>query len=250
MARNGDRPTRPRKHERPGGWFRLCIAVVWPLAQLLTRRRRRGMENLPKVGGALLVANHLSIADPLTVSQLVYDAGRLPHFLAKQSLFTAPVLGRIMRGTQQIAVRRNSAEAAGSLAAASEALERGLVVIIYPEGTTTRDPDLWPMRARTGVARIALTADVPVLPVSHWGTQKVIRRGGRLHLFGRPVVEARIGAPLDLSPWKGKELTPAVLREVTDMIMDAITEQLAELRDEPRPAQVFDPRRHGEVTVA
>lgn len=233
---------RRARHDRANGWFRLCVAVIWPSAQLLTRRRRSGLDNVPTHGGVLLVANHVSAVDPLTVAQLVYDAGRLPHFLAKASPFTAPVVGPIMRGAEQIPVRRNSAEAAGSLSAAFESLQAGRVVIIYPEGTTTRDPDMWPMRARTGVARLALTGGVPVLPLTQWGAQAILQRGGRLHPFARPVVHAVIGAPVDLSAWQGAELSPTVLREVTDVIMAAITAPLAAIRGEPLPTQVWDPR--------
>ena len=184
---------RGRKHERPNFWYRLCIVVIWPAAQLLTRRRRTGLENIPRTGGALVVANHVSVVDPLTVAQLVYDAGRLPHFLAKSTLFSAPVVGRLMRGTKQIPVQRNSAEAAGSLSAALDALRAGQIVIIYPEGTTTRDPDLWPMRARTGVARLALTCGVPVLPLTQWGPQEILRRGSRPHPFARQRAGGRRG---------------------------------------------------------
>lgn len=228
--------------ERRGLWFWICIAVIWPTAQLLTRRDRAGMQNIPAEGGVLLVANHVSVIDPLTMAQFVYDAGRLPHFLAKASLFTAPVIGPIMRGAQQIPVARGTADAAGSLSAALTALEHGQLVVIYPEGTTTRDPDLWPMRSRTGVARLALTADVPVLPVSQWGAHAIKLKGKRAHPFARPIVTTRVGRPLDLTPWRGRDLTPAVLREVTDLIMAAITEPLAEIRGEAPPSEAWDAR--------
>lgn len=252
MARKaGETVAEGRRHERPNPWFRFCIVLIWPLVQLLTRRERHGLANLPRTGGVLVVANHVSIVDPLTVAQLIYDGGRLPHFMAKQSLFTAPVIGRVMRGTQQIPVRRNSTEAAGSLSAALEALERGLVVIIYPEGTTTRDPGQWPMRARTGVARIALTSGVPVIPLAQWGTHRIYGRDRKLHLFRRPVVHARLGEPVDLTKWQGVGQTPAVLREVTDTIMAGVTASLAQIRGEVPPAQPWDPRTTAnEETVA
>ncbi len=231
--------------ERRGFWFRLCVLLIWPTAQLFTRRRRTGSEHIPASGGVLLVANHVSTVDPLTMAQFVYDAGRLPHFLAKSSLFTAPLVGAIMRGAQQIPVARGTADAAGSLAAAESALARGEVVIIYPEGTTTRDPDLWPMRAHTGVSRLALTAGVPVLAVSQWGAHKIHARGGRLHPFAFPLVEMRASPPLDLSAWQDKELTPSVLRDVTDAIMGAVTSGLSEIRGEAAPAAPWDPRRKG-----
>jgi len=247
MARNGDNAIRPRRQERPNAWFRLCIALIWPIAQLLTRRRRVGLENLPATGGALIVANHVSVVDPLTVAQLIYDGGRLPHFMAKDSLFRAPVLGRIMNGTQQIPVRRHSTEAVDSLSAAIEALKEGMVVVIYPEGTTTKDPELWPMRAHTGVARLALSSDVPVLPLAQWGTHEISSRGQRFRPFRRPVVQSTLGEPIDLSAWRGQNVTPAVLRQITDTIMFSITESLGTLREATPPNQPWHP---GEVTVA
>lgn len=242
MARQNPHPRRRRVTERHGFWFRLGVLVVWPLVQLLTRRQRAGLENIPATGGALLVANHVSIVDPLTTAQLVYDAGRLPHFLAKATLFTAPVAGRVMRGTRQIPVARGTTDAVGSLAAAQQALADGDVVIIYPEGTTTRDPEMWPMRAFTGVARLALAAGVPVIPVAQWGAHAIHRRGGRIHLFARPTIVATVGAPLDLSPWASQDVSPRVLREVTDLIMGSITSLLAEIRGEQVPEHPWDPR--------
>jgi 1-acyl-sn-glycerol-3-phosphate acyltransferase len=236
------RQRRRKVTERRGFWFRLCILVIWPTAQLLTRRNRAGMEKVPAEGGVLLVANHVSVVDPLTMAQFVYDSGRLPHFMAKASLFTAPVIGRIMRGARQIPVARGTADAAGALAAALTSLQAGNAVIIFPEGTTTRDPALWPMRARTGVARLALSADVPVFPVSQWGAHAIKSRGSGLRAFARPTVTMRVGEPLDLTPWQGRDQTPAVLREVTDLIMAAIIEPLAEIRGEPAPPGAWDPR--------
>jgi 1-acyl-sn-glycerol-3-phosphate acyltransferase len=254
MARKGDRQRRRKVTERHGFWFRLCVLVIWPLAQLLTRRRRAGMEQVPPTGGVLLVANHVSIVDPLTMAQFVYDCGRLPHFLAKASLFDMPVVGPVMRGTGQIPVARGTTDAAGSLSAALQALQDGKAIIIYPEGTTSRDPQLWPMRARTGVARLALTAGVPVLPVTQWGPQEIFRSGGHLRPFSRPVVHVRVGAPLDLSRWEGQALTPAVLRAVTESIMDAITAPLAEIRAAQPPVGRWDPRTgthlHGTEAIA
>ena len=226
--------------EKRGFWFRFAIAVIWPLAQILTRRERSGWEQLPAEGGVIVAANHVSIVDPMTVAQAVYDAGRLPHYLAKDTLFGMFFVGSLMRGAQQIPVRRATADAAQALDAAVAALRAGNCVVIYPEGTTSRDPQLWPMKARTGIARLALTTGVPVLPMAQWGPQEMHRRGGRLHPFRRPLVHAHLGAPIDLSAYAGREQTPAVLREVTDLIMGRITAKLAEVRGEQPPASPFE----------
>ncbi|HEV7207221.1 MAG TPA: lysophospholipid acyltransferase family protein [Mycobacteriales bacterium] len=231
-AASGDR-------ERRGFWFSLAIALIRPSLLVLTRRERRGLEHVPARGGALVVANHISAVDPLTVAHAVYDAGRLPHYLAKDSLFGMFFVGRIMRGARQIPVKRDTADAAHALSAAVQALRSGKVVIIYPEGTTSRDPDLWPMKARTGVARLALSADVPVLPLAQWGAQQIHRRGGRLHLLRHPLITTVIGPPIDLTRFAGATQTPAVLREVTDEIMGTVTAMVAGLREEAPPEQPF-----------
>lgn len=235
--------------ERRGPWFAIAIAVIRPTLVLLTRRRRRGLEHIPVTGGALLVANHLSIVDPLTIAHAVYDAGRLPHYLAKDSLFRMPVVGAIMRGARQIPVRRYTTDAGQALSAAVEALREGRTVIIYPEGTTSRDPDLWPMRSHTGVARLALATDVPVLPLAHWGPQHIYRRGGHPHPFARPEVHTVVGPPVDLSGYAGRPQTPALLREVTDLLMGKVTDLVAEIRGEQPPAQPYTWRR-GPATPA
>jgi 1-acyl-sn-glycerol-3-phosphate acyltransferase len=235
---------RPRRggHERRGFWFSLCIAILYPGNSLLFRRDRAGWDRLPREGGVLLVANHISVADPLIIARDIYDYGRLPHYLAKDSLFRG-VVGRLMRGAHQIPVYRGTRDAAKSLSAAVEALQQGFCVVIYPEGTTSRDPDLWPMQARTGVARLALTAGVPVLPLAQWGAQELYRRGGRLHRLARPTIATRVGEPVDLSDYRGREQTPALLREVTELIMGQVTSLLTGLRTGTPPEQALVWRR-------
>jgi 1-acyl-sn-glycerol-3-phosphate acyltransferase len=230
---------RPRRGgtERRGFWFSFCIALLYPLNSLLARRDRRGWEHLPAEGGAILAANHISVTDPLIIARDVYDAGRLPHYLAKDSLFRGPT-ARLMRGAGQIPVYRGTADAAKSLGDAVAALQAGYLVIIYPEGTTSRDPALWPMQARTGVARLALMSGVPVLPLAQWGAHEFYRRGSRPHPFRRPTIRTRVGAPLDLSAYEGKPQTPALLREVTDLIMGRVTDLLVEIRPGTPPEQV------------
>lgn len=222
--------------ERRGFWFGLCIALLYPLNSLLFRRDRRGWERLPRTGGVLLVANHISLADPLIIARDIFDAGRLPHYLAKDSLFHG-LVGRLMRGAHQIPVYRGTSDAAKALSDAVAALQQGYCVIIYPEGTTSRDPKLWPMQARTGVARLALMAGVPVLPVAQWGAHELYRRGGRPHPLCRATIRTRVGEPLDLSAYEGKDQTPQRLRALTDEIMATVTGMLTEIRPGTPPAQ-------------
>jgi 1-acyl-sn-glycerol-3-phosphate acyltransferase len=228
-----------------------AIVVVYPVASLMFRLRYRHGERLPATGPVLLVANHVSILDPLACARLVFDHGRLPHFLAKQSVFKG-FAGWLLRSAGQIPVARFSADAHEALAAAQADLDAGNVVVIYPEGSVTRDPDWWPMEARTGVARLALTTDAVVLPVAQWGPQLVHdyhRKKLRLRL--RAPAEYVVGEPVDLSVLRaevraGRPLTADLLRQTTDLVMTRVRDQLAELRGTPAPL-AFHPRPRREL---
>jgi len=241
-------PRPPRRlTRRPVPWaLRLCVVVVYPVASLLFRLRYHHGRRIPSRGGVLLVANHVSVLDPLACARLVWDHGRVPHFLAKDALFAGPA-GAILRAAGQIPVSRGSSEAASSVHAARQALQDGDVVVIYPEGSVTRDPDWWPMQARTGVARLALTTDAVVLPVAQWGPQRVHDyHARRLHPRLRTPVDHLVGEPIDLTALRaqvraGLPLTGELLREVTDLVMVRVRDQLGELRGEQPPA-AFHPR--------
>src|SRR5262249_32775623 len=159
----------------------------------------------------------------LTFVCFVWDSGRTPRILVKSSLFKVPVIGRVLRGAQQIPVYRGSAEAKDSLQDAVTALERGEALCIYPEGTVTRDRDWWPMVAKNGVAGLAMATDVPVVPIAQWGAQEFFDSytpKRKLRPFPRKLVQIRAGAPVDLSAYRGKPMTPELLREVTGVIME------------------------------
>lgn len=228
---------RPKK----GIWFGFVVAVVRPVLLLLTRRDWRGTANLPREGGVILAVNHLSYVDPLLLGHLCYDNGRIPRFMAKAELFAVRGLGTILRGTRQIAVYRRSPDASLALRDAVAALREGGCVVIYPEGTTTKDPDYWPMQGKTGVARLALLSGAPVVPVGQWGAQRFLGHDRKPHVR-RTDVHMLVGPPVDLSPFAAAELTVDVLRAATDLVMDAIRRQVGELRGEPVPAAVYDPR--------
>src|SRR5690606_31238905 len=160
------------------------------------RREWRGAEHLPREGGFIAAGNHLTNLDALVFAHFLYDHGAAPRFLAKHTLFGVPLLGWALRQTEQIPVHRNTSAARESLEPAREALRRGLCVGIFPEGTFTRDPDLWPMTARPGVGRLALTTRVPVVPIALWGVQDVLARNGKgPHLVQRRTVRDQAWAP-------------------------------------------------------
>ncbi len=168
-------PVRVRKLDQPRGWtFTLGAVILKPLFFLTTKRDWIGGLKIPATGGCVLVINHLSHVDPLTAAVFTHDHGRLPRYLAKAGLFRNRFLGAFMRAAGQIPVERASASAAGAFAAAVEAVRAGECIVIYPEGTITRDPDLWPMTGKSGAARIALETGCPVIPIGQWGAQELL----------------------------------------------------------------------------
>ena len=236
-------------------WRRLTIAVLRPLLFGLLKREWRGRGNVPGEGGVIIAANHLSESDPLALGHFVYESGRFPVFLAKSSLFGTKVVGNMLRGTGQIPVHRDSADPAVALEHAERALLDGECLIFYPEGSCTRDPELWPMTGQTGVARMALKTGAKVVPVANWGPHELLpykkgeqtglagslRKG--LHPFPRKTMRVTAGPPVDLSRYADRPLSRETLRAATDDIMAAITGLLAELRGEQPPAERYDHHR-------
>lgn len=223
------------------------IRVVTLLNGVLRRVSKRqwyDQDKIPRTGGVVFVANHISKLDPLACGQYLAYAGRWPRYLGKASLFRVPVIGRIITASGQIPVERNSRNAGAALAAAIRAVREGKSVTVYPEGTITLDPDLWPMRGKTGAARIALETGCPVVPIGQWGAADILG-GKKMHfpkLIPRQTLKLKTGDPVDIEDLRGQPLTPALLRDATDRIMSAITALVSELRGEDPPAQPFDPR--------
>lgn len=230
--------------EKGGFWVGLCAVVFYPLTWLLCRWRVSGLDKVPATGPVLMVANHVSYLDPVFSAVFVHRGGRVPRFLAKASLWNVPLVRSVMTGSGQIPVYRDSADAQRSLSAAFQALRDGKLVLIYPEGTITRDPAGWPMHSRTGVARLALSAEVPVVPMVHWGTREVYDHyNKKFRPLPRKEVVVRCGDQIDLSAYRGRPIDTAVLREVTDYLMSKVRDLLAEVRGEPAPAAFY--RRGG-----
>jgi 1-acyl-sn-glycerol-3-phosphate acyltransferase len=142
-------------------------------------------------------------------------------------------------------VERSTAGANRSLQVAQEIVAEGGAIIIYPEGTLTRDPDLWPMKGHTGAARLALEGGIPVVPIAHWGAHEVFPRyAKRFHIFPRRTSRVVVGDPVDLSAYTGQPLDKATLAAATDAIMDAVTALLAGIRNEEPPAERWDPAKN------
>ncbi|QKG25979.1 lysophospholipid acyltransferase family protein [Actinomadura verrucosospora] len=242
-------------HGYSPGWRKLTIVVLRPLLFGLLRRDWRGRGNVPRTGGVIIAANHISESDPLALAHFVYESGRYPVYLAKAALFSTPIVGAAMRGTGQIPVYRDSADAALALRDAEKALVDGECLMFYPEGSCTRDPELWPMTGQTGVARMALSTGAKVVPVATWGAHELLpykkaeQRGlaGSLkkgfHPFPRKTMKVIAGPPIDLSKYEGLPLDKETLHAATEEIMDVISELLGELRGEKPPAERYDHHR-------
>ncbi|WP_018786288.1 1-acyl-sn-glycerol-3-phosphate acyltransferase [Micromonospora sp. CNB394] len=231
---------------RLGFWRRLAVVLVKPLMIVWTRRTWRGMEHLRHDGGVILVPNHISHADPLVVAHYIYDAGRWPRFLGKASVFRVPVVGWILHRCRQIPVERGTVEAVKSLDKLVAALAERGAVVIYPEGTTTREPDLWPMKGKTGAARLALATGAPVIPIAMVGPERMFDpRTARFGLRPRTPVTVVAGPPVDLSRWAGATPTRPILEEMTDTIMLRIRDLVAEIRGGTPPPLWQRPARTG-----
>lgn len=216
--------------------LRRVVGLVEQLLRRTTRIDWRGAEHVVP-GGVVIAANHLSYFDFATFAHFVVAAGRWPHFLAKESVFRIPVLGAVITACDQIPVHRGSSRSSDALQAAEQAVLDGKALLIYPEGTLTKDPQLWPMRGHSGAVRIALRTGCPIIPIAQWGPQQVIPppRPGIPRLFPRATIRVLAGPPVDLSPYRDRPLTSALLTEATAVLMARITEQLAELRQEQPP---------------
>jgi len=235
--------------EAPGGYplgtnktFKYAAAILIPILKILTKREWRGAENLPKSGPVIVISNHLSYVDALVFAHFLYGNGRAVRYLGKDSVFKIPILGKIITSSGQIPVARESDKASHALDSALGLLQVGHCVGIYPEGTLTRDPKLWPMVAKTGIARLAIMSKAPVIPIAQWGDQNLLAPySKKVVLWRRTKIRYLAGPALDFSKWYGKEEDQAALVEATAYAMAGITKLLEEIRGELVPDEIFDP---------
>jgi 1-acyl-sn-glycerol-3-phosphate acyltransferase len=247
MSKPETRMSETRPHRVADGsyseaWRNFTRIVLPPSIRALMALRWTGQQNVPPKEGMILAANHLSYSDILALSLFVHRCGRYPVFLAKSSLFDVPVLGWLMLKLGQLPVYRGQTDAALVLQDAERISKAGACVIFYPEATVTRDPDLWPMVAKTGVARLALAASIPVIPVAHWGAQELLPYGKLLpRVWPRKTVRVMAGPAVDLSEFAGQPLTNQILRAATEKIMSDVAGLLGQLRGEIPPATPYHP---------
>src|SRR6516165_6649991 len=243
-TRNGaDQPKASREWGYSRGWRRFSVIILRPLLMLLMKYRWPGKEYLPRTGGAILAPNHLSYADWPSVAWFSYVYGhRYPVFMIKSAVFEVKVLGPIMYKLGQLPVYRGRGDAGLVLKQAEQALAAGACVVVYPEGTASRDPDLWPMVGKTGAARLALSTGAPVIPIAHWGAQDILPYGSKKpKLWPRKTVRMAAGPPVDLCAYAGQRLSASTLRAATADIVADITALLATIRQETPPAVPWDP---------
>ena len=246
---DGNQPTARREWGYSRGWRLFTVIILWPLLRLLMRHEWQGRQNFPKSGGVILAPNHLSYADWPTIALFCDSYGhRYPVFMIKSPVFDVKFIGHLLYKVGQLPVYRGRGDAGLVLKQAEQALAAGACVVVYPEGTASRDPDLWPMAGKTGAARLALTTGAPVVPIAHWGAQDILPYGSKKpRLWPRKTVRMAAGPPVDLSAYAGQRLSASTLRAATADIMADITALLATIRHETPPAEVWDPAVGGRV---
>lgn len=220
-----------------GFWYGFAIDLLWPVLMAVARWDYRGGRHVPTRGGALLAVNHLSHVDPIVLVSYVMANGRVPRFLAMKELWGKTVVGAPLRGGRHIPVDRGKS-GIEAYRAAVEAVGRGEVVVVYPEGGFADHSDGWPRAARTGIARMALETGAPVIPVAQWGSNHLLPpTASRPTLLPRATLRVLAGPPVALEDLREGRIGRRSLQEATDRIMGRITEQLAVLRGEepPRP---------------
>lgn len=232
---------------RPSVFWFLALLVL-PAWSAMVRYRFTPQSKLPMAGPFILSPNHNSEIDPIVMGAAVWHLGRLPRFMAKASLFNIPFVGWLLRASGQIPVEREASPRSSDgspIGSASELLKRQAGVIVYPEGSLTRDPDLWPMRGKSGAVRLALETGIPLIPAAHWGTQALMPRYAKsVHPFPRKHITVAIGEPIDLSQFKDRTIDQKLINEATALLMQEITTLLAELRGQEPPAERWDPSKH------
>jgi 1-acyl-sn-glycerol-3-phosphate acyltransferase len=186
-----------------------------------------GLEHIPAEGPAILAINHIAYLDPFAAAFIVDKAHRRARFLAKSELFQDKRIGWVLKGADQIEVKRGTRDAPVALDAAYAALARGELVVVFPEGTVTRNPDLVPMAAKSGAARLALRTGAPLIPCAVWGTANVWPKGAKKRWTPGQRIMVRIGPPTAVAR-EGDN--PEAWREVGGRLMTTIGELLSEIR--------------------
>jgi 1-acyl-sn-glycerol-3-phosphate acyltransferase len=219
--------------------YTLARTILPPIVRAWVRLECAGFDAMP-AAGVIVASNHLSYFDPLCLGTCLVDAGRTVRFLAKSELFDNPLVGWALRGAGQIPVKRRTRDARLALGHAVEALRAGATVVVYPEGTTTKNPDFSPQPAKSGLARLALLTGAPVVPVGQWGAHLLFAQG-RIGPFRRGIrVVLRAGPPLRLEA--DPDPSRDTVRSATERLMAAIAEQVELAKRDWAPPPWYRPR--------
>jgi 1-acyl-sn-glycerol-3-phosphate acyltransferase len=260
LFRRSAEPTRRDGPER--------VSPIWRAMTLVDRGLVRGTGRIEVSGTfpaemrgrpGLIAANHIGMFDPFVLTAVLREHGVNPRFLLTGGLLDAPVVGWGLRQGGSIRVDRGKSNVAEAFDRVSTAMRSASgPVLVYPEGRISHDPGLWPERGKTGAARVALAANVPVMTISQWGAHEALYWGKDrvsswrdfVPLVGswlravrdRPVFKVHFGPIVDLSDLSATKTGDAV--RAHRRIMEAITEQLIPLRaDEPDVPSYHDPTR-------
>jgi len=224
--------------------YKVGSSILIPVMNAITKRNWIDTEKIPKSGPVVFCSNHVSYLDALVLAHLLFKNGRAVRFIGKEAIFKVPVVGWVLRKAEQIPVKRESNSAAIALSEAIAALKLGHAIGIYPEGTLTRDPKLWPMTGKTGAVRLALSAEAPLIPIAQWGDHLIWPPYSKvLKPFPRKLVTMKVGKPIDLSKWHGKVDNPEAMEEATKYVMQELSKLVGELRGENPPSELFDLRK-------
>ncbi|MGV8876399.1 MAG: lysophospholipid acyltransferase family protein [Rhodoglobus sp.] len=232
--------------------FRVLAFLILPAMTLLAKYTLHDAHNVPAEGAFVLAPNHYSNIDPIVVGVAMWKIGRMPRYLTKASLFRVPVLGWLLRNSGQVPVDRANRAGRGAdpVTAARKLADAGLAVVVYPEGSLTREPNMWPMRGKNGAVRTAIDAGIPLIPAASWGAQEILPRySSKISVFPRKTVHIRFGEPVDLSEFAGKPMDSRLLAQATDKLMTAVTKLLEELRGESAPKERYNPADHGQSEI-
>ena len=241
-------------HESAPPVYRRLAPALHRLLSLVCKRDWDGFASLPATGPAILVSNHLSSFDAVIAADYVLYHGRFPYFLAKAGLFTLPGLGRLLRAVGQVPVYRGTRRAVDSLVEAQRRLDDGKVVFVFIEGTTCRDPKLWPFSVKTGAARLALATGAPVIPIGHWGVSTICPDNAGPQRAPHPIprrwVRFRSGAPVDLSAFGRDATDRGMVRAASAAILGAIVPLVEQARGETAPPLRWNPRTQSYVPLS
>lgn len=224
--------------------YRIGSSILIPVMNAITKRSWLDTEKIPKSGPVVFYSNHVSYLDALVLAHLMFKNGRAVRFIGKEAIFKVPIVGWVLKRAEQIPVKRQSESAAIALAEAIAALNMGHAIAIYPEGTLTRDPELWPMTGKTGAVRLALSANAPLIPIAQWGDHLIWPPYSKvLRPFPRKLVTMQVGDPVDISKWQGKVDEPQAMEEATTEAMKVLSNMVGKLRNQVPPKELFDIRK-------